>query len=98
MVGLQLVVPVLGGHLGDLLAGGIDAGVVHQDVRRAELLVGLVKELFRLRGIALVLEIRDGDIGALLGERLRHGAADAGIRARDDRDLVLQFRIHIGTL
>ena len=36
-VGPQLVVPVLERYLGDVLAGGIDARVVDQDVRRAEL-------------------------------------------------------------
>ncbi len=39
-------------------------------------------------GILGLIEMDDGDVGALAGEQHRHGAADAGIAAGDQGDLV----------
>ncbi len=43
------------------------------------------------RRVLVLVEIEDGDIGALAGEQHRHRPADAGIAAGDDRHRILQL-------
>ena len=45
----------------------------------------------RLLGILVLVEVGDRDVGALPGEEDRHGAADAGVAAGNERDFVLQL-------
>src|SRR5215203_4812929 len=51
--------------------------------------LGLDEPLGLARVLALV-QVHDGDVRALAGEQDRHGAADAGVAAGDDRDLVVE--------
>ena len=51
----------------------------------------LLDRALRLRGVVVFVEIGDGDIGAFAGEENGDRAADAGIAAGDERDLVLEL-------
>ena len=45
----------------------------------------------RLLGVLVLVEVDDRDVGALLGEDDRDGAADAAVAAGDERDLAAQL-------
>ena len=50
----------------------------------------LLDDRLGLRGVVMLAQIEDGDVGAFAGEQRRDRAADAAVGAGDERDLALQ--------
>ena len=104
-VELEGVLPLLVGDLLEALARHLIGGVADQHVDLAELLdrladhgpavggvVQVTRHQHRLAGVLLLLgQVGDEHVGALAGEGDRHGTADAGVPARDDRGLALEL-------
>ena len=52
---------------------------------------GVLDQAFRCLGVAALGEVAEGDVGALAGIGQRHRAANAAVRAGNQRDLALEL-------